>query len=440
MTVARLVAISLIFVVCSLAWFSLGFSVVTRSGESDAALSQQVAQLWGGHHEQAAPTACIERPRGVSEDVEERDDRGRVHKRRVTRTVLDCIPVPLVSSKVDVDLKLEHRRKGLLWYDTYTVDFAGRYGLHNVDAEARTMVVRFEFPSAEAPYDGFRLLVDGNEPALDVQSPAPGTPPGRAAVTRVRVGPGAVALADVRYRSRGLGPWGYALVSAGVAQVRDFELNMTTDFAAIDFPPGTLSPTSKARAGKGWHLAWRFQSLVTGQRIGMDPPDKLNPGPLAARITFFAPVSLLFFVTVMVILGVLRRQSLHPMHYFFLSAAFFAFHLLLAYLVDHMELGAAFTIAATVSVFLVVSYLRAVSGWRLALLDAAAAQVVYLVLFSYAFFFEGFTGLTVTVGAVVTLFLLMQLTARVDWNEVFRAQRQPPLPPLRPAAPPTATR
>ena len=41
----------------------------------------------------------------------------------------------------------------------------------------------------------------------------------------------------------------------------------------------------------------------------MDPPDRLNPGPLAARITFFAPVSLLFFFTVMVILGVLRATA-----------------------------------------------------------------------------------------------------------------------------------
>jgi hypothetical protein len=271
-----------------------------------------------------------------------------------------------------------------------------------------------------------------------VESPAPGAAPSRAAITRVLVPPAAVAVADVRYRSRGLGVWTYQPVRSGVAQVRDFELNMTTDFAAIDFPAGTLSPTSKTRAGNGWKLGWRFESLVTGQRIGMDPPDKLNPGPLAARITFFAPVSLLFFVTVMVIAGVLRQRSLHPMHYFFLSAAFFAFHLLLAYLVDHMELGAAFLIAAAASVFLVVSYLRAVSGWRVALLDAAAAQIVYLVLFSYAFFFEGFTGLTVTVGAVVTLFLLMQLTARVDWNEVFRSRPEPP--PIRPAATSTATR
>jgi hypothetical protein len=47
------------------------------------------------------------------------------------------------------------------------------------------------------------------------------------------------------------------------------------------------------------------------------------------------------------------------------------------------------------------------------------AQLVFLVLFSYAFFFEGYTGLTVTVGAVVTLFALMQATARVDWTAVF---------------------
>jgi hypothetical protein len=76
-----------------------------------------------------------------------------------------------------------------------------------------------------------------------------------------------------------------------------------------------------------------FASLAAGQRIGIDTPNRLNPGPLAARITFFAPVSLLFFFTVMVTLGVLKGRSLHPMNYFFLAAAFFAFHLLLAYLV-----------------------------------------------------------------------------------------------------------
>ena len=94
----------------------------------------------------------------------------------------------------------------------------------------------------------------------------------------------------------------------------------------------------------------------------MDLPDRINPGPLAARITWFAPVSLLFFLAVMVILGVLRGHSLHPMNYAFVSAAFFAFHLLLAYLVDHLDLHLSFAIAAITSVALVVSYLRVVVG------------------------------------------------------------------------------
>jgi hypothetical protein len=274
------------------------------------------------------------------------------------------------------------------------------------------VVVRFDFPSKEAIYDAFVVSLGGRE--------APPTTDFTNGVTLTeRVGPGEGLDLRVAYRSRGLGEWAYAFVREGVAQVRDFDLEITTDFDGFDFPAGTISPAGKARSGRGWTLSWAFESLAAGKRIGIDPPNLLNPGPVTARITFFAPVSLLFFLTVMVILGVLGGRSLHPMNYFFLAAAFFAFHLLLAYLVDHMEMNAAFAIAAAASVFLVVSYLRIVAGMRTALVQAGLAQLVFLVLFSYAFFFEGYTGLTVTLGAVLTLFVLMQLTARVDWGAVF---------------------
>jgi len=62
----------------------------------------------------------------------------------------------------------------------------------------------------------------------------------------------------------------------------------------------------------------------------------------------------------------MRGIDLHPMNYFFLAAAFFSFHLLLAYLVDHLSIHKAFAIAAAVSIFLVVSYLRLVVGIRFA--------------------------------------------------------------------------
>ena len=107
------------------------------------------------------------------------------------------------------------------------------------------------------------------------------------------------------------------------------------------------------------------------------------------------------------------------MNYFFLACAFFAFHLLLAYLVDHVDIFVSFGIAAAVSVFLVVSYLRIVAGPQFAIREAALTQFVYLILFSAAFFFRGFTGLTITIGSILTLFIVMQLTARVSWPERF---------------------
>jgi inner membrane protein involved in colicin E2 resistance len=93
--------------------------------------------------------------------------------------------------------------------------------------------------------------------------------------------------------------------------------------------------------------------------------------------------------------------------------------LLLAYLVDHMSIHVAFVISSIVSVFLVVSYLRLVVGMRFAALEAGGAQMIYLVLFSYAFFFKGYTGLAVTIGAIITLFVVMQMTGRIRWADKF---------------------
>jgi inner membrane protein involved in colicin E2 resistance len=102
-----------------------------------------------------------------------------------------------------------------------------------------------------------------------------------------------------------------------------------------------------------------------------------------------------------------------------LACAFFAFHLLLAYLADHISIHAAFLISSIVSVVLVVSYLRLVVDLRFAMVEAGLTQLIYLVLFSYAFFFEGFTGLAVTIGTIITLFVVMQMTGRIRWEEKF---------------------
>jgi hypothetical protein len=68
--------------------------------------------------------------------------------------------------------------------------------------------------------------------------------------------------------------------------------------------------------------------------------------------------------------------------------------------------------------------MRLIVGPRFAFVEVMLSQFVYLVLFSYAFFFEGYTGLTITILSVLTLYLVMQLTAHVNWDEVFRLERK----------------
>jgi inner membrane protein involved in colicin E2 resistance len=241
---------------------------------------------------------------------------------------------------------------------------------------------------------------------------------------------GASGVLKASYRSQGQKSWRYRLGEGStgsaipheavqVSQANDFHMIVRTAFAGFDFPDNSLSPTTKEQKGKGWELRWDYQNLVSGFDIALVMPEKLQPGPLAGEISYFAPVSLFFFFFLVFILSTLRGIDLHPMNYFFLAGAFFSFHLLLAYLADHIPIHWAFAISSAVSMLLVVTYLRLVVNLRFALWDAGLAQLVYLVLFSYAFFFQGFTGLAITIGTILSLFVVMQMTGRIRWEEKF---------------------
>jgi inner membrane protein involved in colicin E2 resistance len=147
-------------------------------------------------------------------------------------------------------------------------------------------------------------------------------------------------------------------------------------------------------------------------------PAMIQPGELSTALIFSAPISLMFFFVMLFVVATLQKLEIHPVNYLFLAAAFFAFHLLFSYSADHLTVPWAFGVSSVVSLLLVVSYLRLVVSPKFALREAALGQLVYLVGFSLAHFWEGYTGLTVTVLAILTLFLLMQATGRLRWAEV----------------------
>jgi inner membrane protein involved in colicin E2 resistance len=415
-TFKRILALSFISACTTIAWMILGATIFQRTYGLDDSLRSKVSSSWGTAQTQEPPAASYLVVTHEKQDF--RDANGKTRTKLVE--IKQQVFLTLDSTRASVDLQLEHRQKGLLWYSTYKTTFAGAYTFQNNSGQDQDVTFRFPLPAQQAMYDKVAFILDGAPVAYEND--------GNAVQATKRLGPGQRADLKVGYASQGMDRWNYKFGNE-IAQVHDFQLSMSTNFKDIDFPDNTLSPTEKHETEDGWKLDWNYKDLLSGYQIGMVMPEKLQPGPLAGRISFFAPVSLFFFFFLVFIITTIRGVDLHPMNYFFLAAAFFAFHLLMAYLVDHISIHASFFISAVVSLALVISYMRLVAGPRFALVECGLAQLVYLVLFSYAFFFKGFTGLAVTIGSIITLFVVMQMTGRINWSERFaRAGTAPATP------------
>ncbi|MBN2584351.1 MAG: inner membrane CreD family protein [Planctomycetes bacterium] len=405
MNAKKLAVIVMIWVLAAMAWLFLGHTVKQRTDDSKKHLGEDVTKLWGSPQTQREPTVC----QGVDSKA--------------------APIVPIARSDVTVDINTQQRKRGLQWFAVYDVDFSGSYTIANETDQAQRYVVQFAPPESEAEFSRQQVTVDGQ--ALPEWT------------TRVEtvVPAGASSVVTFSYASTGTESWRYSLPKGGM--IRDLKLTLRINHPGYDFdpndaaagPPNQRSMTPDAE-GK-YTLVWTKKLVSNARDILVRMPQREQPGTLVQLICRFAPVCLFFFFVIMVTIQIIKSLPLHPMHYLFLSAAFFAFHLLLAYMVGHVELHRSFWISAGVSVLLAVMYLWMVAGPKAGILYAGLSQLVYLVLFSYAFFMKEFTGLTITIASIITLAVLMVLTAKVRWGETMpeleRRPVQPPLVPIRAA-------
>jgi len=397
MNTQRFCAIGLIFAFVSAGWMVLGRTIDYRTDQLQQSLSEEVSAMWG-------PPGIIQHtPCAVTGGIDEIN-----HGRYDTP----------IASEIDVNIEHHHRYKGLLWFSTYTVQFNGTYELKEF-SQNQDGTFLFKLPDNVRSIEDLTFKVDA-----EAVEPTYLTTHGVSNTLKVPLPAGAKHTVEVAYTTQARDRWAYSSqwqTNGQPGLLKDFAMTVRTNFTDIDYPTGSHSPNRPAvKSDGGATASWEYKSLRAKQVMGVEMPARTNAGPIAARMSFFAPVSLAFFLTVLFTVVVLKKLPLHPMHYLFISAGFFAFHILMAYLVDIISIHAAFWICAAISAALVVSYMRLVAGVKFAVIYVGAAQLVYLVGFSYAFFWVGKTGLTVTIGAIATLFVLMQATGRIDWSEVFR--------------------
>ncbi|MBX9771031.1 MAG: inner membrane CreD family protein, partial [Candidatus Obscuribacterales bacterium] len=146
----HIAALTFIYLCVCAAWMLLGSTVSVRTDQQNKSLNGEVQSLWGTEQRQIAPT--------VVEEVDITTDADKPHKRTKK------IPSSLDGSDIRVNLALEQRKKGLLWYPTYKVGFAGTYKLSNNSDNNKTMEMRFDLPDQHGVYDNLKLQISNRKP------------------------------------------------------------------------------------------------------------------------------------------------------------------------------------------------------------------------------------------------------------------------------------
>ena len=149
----RIAAIVLIFLCSTIAWMALGATIFARTYDTSSRLRGRVASNWGSAQAQEAPRA--EAVWREIKRVEGRGDNGKSVSRDVEQ--LSTLPLSLERTRAKVDIALEHRQKGLLWYSTYVVAFSGDYTFRNT-TNKDSVAITLAFPTKEAVYDDMTFL------------------------------------------------------------------------------------------------------------------------------------------------------------------------------------------------------------------------------------------------------------------------------------------
>ncbi len=153
--IKRIAAIVFIFLCTAVAWAILGATIFQRTYSSDSSSESRVASTWGAPQNQSPPMASYDEMVPKKEVSTENGKKIEVVTQEKVTTAL-----PLESSHLTVDLNLEHRQKGLLWYSTYKVGFAGAYSFRNTSEKDQTITFVLNFPTAQAIYDDLVFTVD----------------------------------------------------------------------------------------------------------------------------------------------------------------------------------------------------------------------------------------------------------------------------------------
>ena len=311
------------------------------------------------------------------------------------------------SSDISVIVKVDYRKKGLVYYTGYNAEFVGKYIIQNPEKENIYLSFIFPYPTqqGEGVLQNVKLLVNGKEDIEDTEYQ-----PNLALWTGL-LGPSKTLEMRVQYDGRGLNQFEYGFEPG--KQINHFTLKVDVQGAKnLDYAESTMPPTeSPQETTQGKILVWKLDKALTQLNIGVILPDKLNVEKQLFIMMYRAPAFFLLFLISLAIIFRLVGESLNFIPIAITSVAYFLFYPLFAYLVIYLGVIFAFIISFGSIGLLIFNYIRILYGAKMAL-SIVTAYVFYLGITSLAVLLPTYTGLILTIEGVVLMGVIMQVLSQ----------------------------
>lgn len=392
----------------STGWAIFGDRLDDRSTRAEAA-EQQVSRIWGGPLAQPHPS---------------------LRWRRMEVGAASLAEAEIGRSDVKVTLDAQYRTRGITEYPTYDAAFEGRYTVPNPSKEPAFVAFSIGLPVQRRALmlRDVQLLVNGKE------DPERTTYDAEQIVWTGRMEGGMASLFTVKYRARGLGSFGYRFATPAqqgadgspqaptIRPVTAFRMAMQVNGAkgALDFPVGSMSPTSSEVTPGAATLVWDVDRLLSAMDVGVVLPDSRGAANALRRLTGKAGwFYLLYGGALLFALAQVGRKA-RALHILGLSAAYFLYFPLATYLSAYLPWLVACTVSLAGISAPAITHVRRFVGGRSTVL-VSLAQLFCLVVPAAAHLVPAHTGLILVlsgfVGLAVGLHLVGHAARRVRDEE-----------------------
>jgi hypothetical protein len=351
-----------------------------RTDFADSELVKEVESVWGAPVSQPAPSLRAVQSGSIFTELR---------------------PVAFDQQHVQVDARMNYRKRGLRYFSGFDFTFSGHYtAVNRFDHDAD---VAFIFPltanKSQVLLSELMFKVNGADASLDLGEE------GNRLMWTGRIPQGATAEFFIRYRARGLESFLYRLDPSLPAH--DVKLHVGVQGGEnYDYPAGALAAQKITQASGAVALDWEFPSLESGVNLGVILPSEMTYDTVIATMAQRSWVPFLALIAGLAALGIRHRRPLAFYEAYLVAASYGFFFVLLAYLAAFMNFYLAYGISLLGIGAAVTAFLRRIfpterrwvlaSTWGVTMLVPTGAVVL-----------QGYTGLIYTLEILAVLLGLM---------------------------------